>query len=57
MHICVSDLTIIVSDNGLLPGWCQAITWTDDRILLIVPLGINFDEILFEIEKRFYTMK
>ena len=24
-HICVSKLTIIASDNGLSPGWRQAI--------------------------------
>ena len=27
MHICISKLTIIDSDNGLLPGRCQAIIW------------------------------
>ena len=46
-HICVSELTIIGSDNGLLPGWRQAIIWTNDGILLIGPLGTNFSEILF----------
>ena len=38
-HICVSDLTIIASYNGLSPGRCQAIIWTNDGILLIGPLG------------------
>ena len=47
MHICVGKLTIIGSDNGLLPGWCQAIIWTNAGILLIWPLGTNFNEILF----------
>ena len=48
-HICVSKLTIIGSDNGLSPGWHQAITWTNVGILLIGPLGINVSEILIEI--------
>ena len=25
MHICISKFTIIYLDNGLSPGWCQAI--------------------------------
>ena len=49
-HICVSELTIIGSDNGLPPGRCQAIIWTNDDILLIGPLGTNFNEILFGIQ-------
>ena len=32
-HICVSNLTIIGSDNGLWPGRRQAIIWTSDGIL------------------------
>ena len=48
-HICVSDLTIIGSDNGLSPGRHQAIIRTNARILLIRPLGTNFSEILIEI--------
>ena len=48
-HICVSKLTIIGSDNGLSPGRRQAITWTNDGILLIGPLGTNFSEILSKI--------
>ena len=35
MHICVSKQTIIGSDNGLSPGWRQAIIWTNAGILLI----------------------
>ena len=50
MHICVGKLTIIGSDNGLSPGRLQAITWTSDEILLIVPLGTNFSEILIGIQ-------
>ena len=49
MHICVSKLTIIGPDNGLLPGRRQAIIWTNDGILFIGPLGTNFSEILIEI--------
>ena len=48
-HICISKLTIIGSDNGLLPGPCQAIIWTNAGILLIGPLGTNFNETSMEI--------
>ena len=48
-HICVSKLTIIGSDNGLLPDRRQAIIWTNAGLLLIGPLGTNFSEILIEI--------
>ena len=48
-HICVGNLTIIGSDNGLSPGRRQAITWTNVGILLIGPLGTNFGEMLIEI--------
>ena len=49
MHICISKLTIIGWDNGLLPGRRQAIISTNAGILLIGPLGTNFSEILIEI--------
>ena len=49
VHICVSKLTTIGSDNGLSPGRRQAIIWTNDGILLIQYLGTNFSEILSEI--------
>ena len=48
-HICVGNLTIIGPDNGLSPGWHQAIIWTNAGILLIQTLGTNFSEILREI--------
>ena len=48
-HICVSKLTIIGSGNGLSPGRRQAIIWTNAGILLIRPLGTNFNEISIEI--------
>ena len=49
MHICISKLTIIGSDNGLSLGWCHAIIWTDAGILSIGPLETNFGEILINI--------
>ena len=49
MHIWVSKLTTISSDNGLLPGWSLATIWTNARMLLIGPLGTNFSAILIEI--------
>ena len=48
-HICIDNLTIIGSDNGLSPGRRQAIIWTNAGILLIGPLGTNYSEILIEI--------
>ena len=44
---CISKIIIIGSDNGLPPGQRQAIIWTNAGILLIWPLGINFNEINF----------
>ena len=49
VHIYVSNLTIISSDNGLLPGRCRAIIWTNTGIWLIGPVDINTNEILIEI--------
>ena len=48
-HICVGNLTIIGSDNGLSPGRRQAIIRTNAVILSIGPLGTNFSEILIKI--------
>ena len=51
LHIYASvNQTIIGSDNGLSPGQRQAILWTNAAIFLIGPLGINFSEILMEIQ-------
>ena len=50
MYICVGNLAIIGSDNGLVPGRHQAIIWTNDWILLIGPLGTKFSEILIGIQ-------
>ena len=48
-HICVSELSIIGSDNGLSPGRRQAIIWTNGGILLIRTSGTNFSEILSQV--------
>ena len=48
-HLCVRNLIIIGSDNGLLPGRRQAIIWSNAGILLIQTLGTNFSEILSKI--------
>ena len=50
MNICVGDLTIIGSENGVSPGRHQAIIWTNARILLIGPLGTDFSEISIGIQ-------
>ena len=47
--ICVSDLSIPGSDNGLSPGRRQAIIWTNARILSVGSLGTNFNEIWIKI--------
>ena len=49
MHICVSKLTIIGSDNGLALVQRQAIIWINAGALLIGPLEINYIEILSKI--------
>ena len=49
MHICISKLNIIGSDNGLSPDRCQAIVCSNAGILLIGPLGKNFIGILIKI--------
>ena len=48
-HIWTGKLTIIDSDNGLSPGWHQAIIWTNAGILLIGPLRTNFSKISIQI--------
>ena len=45
MHICINKLTIIESDNGLPPGQCQAIIWTNAESLAIRTLETNVNEI------------
>ena len=46
----ISKLTIIGSDNGLSPHRCQAIIWTNDRLLSIGTIGTNLNEILIAIQ-------
>ena len=50
-HICISKLTVIISDNGLAPLWRQSITWINDCILSVRLWGIYCTEILFKIQK------
>ena len=50
-HICVSELTIIGSDNGLSPGRRQANIWNNAGLLTIEPLGPDFSEISIESQK------
>ena len=45
LHMYAS-VNIIGSDNGLSPGWHQAIIWTNAGILLIRTLGIDYIEIV-----------
>ena len=49
MHLCISKLAIIGSDNGLSSRQHQAIIRTNGEILSIGTLGTNFSEILMEI--------
>ena len=49
-HICVRKLTIIGSDNDLSPDRHQAIISTCAGMLLIEPLGTNFNEFFIEIK-------
>ena len=44
--ICGSNLSMIVSDNGLSPSRCQAIFLTNAALLLIGQLETNISEIL-----------
>ena len=57
IHLRVVNLTIIGTDNGLLPDQHQAITWTNAEILLIGPLGTNFSEVLIKIHIHFHSRK
>ena len=55
MHICIGNLTIIGSDNGLSPERRQAIIWTNAGILLIGPVGTNLSEISSKIHTFSFT--
>ena len=50
-HVCLSKLTVIGSENDLSPDRRQAITKTNDGILLTRILETNFSEILGKIHK------
>ena len=52
IHYASVNWAIIDSDNGLSPEWWQII-WPNAAILLIGPLGINFNEILIKILQFF----
>ena len=56
-HICIGNLSIIGSDNGLSPGRRQVIIWNNAGILLIGPLGTNLSEILIEIQAFSFKKK
>ena len=62
MHICVGNLAIMVSDNGLLPGRHQAIIWTNDGISLISNLrnklqwNLRSEFCTFSLRKRHLIM-
>ena len=50
-YLCVSNISIINSDNGLSLGRRHVIIWTNAIILLMQNLGTNVSEILSEIKK------
>ena len=54
MHICVSKLTTIASDNGSSPGRHQAIIWNNAGMLSIGLLWTNFSEILIANSDLFF---
>ena len=39
--MCISELIMIGSGNGLLPGQRQTIIWTNDGILLIGQISVK----------------
>ena len=49
-HICVSELAIIDSDNGLSPERRKATIWTSAGIFLIGPLRTNVSEISIAVQ-------
>ena len=55
MHIWISKLTIIGSDNGLSPVGYQAIIWTNVVSLSIGPVGTNFNQLVFKIQTFSFT--
>ena len=53
MHICVSKLTTIGSDNGLSPGRRWAVIWTNAGILFVGPFWTNLSDTITEIQTFF----
>ena len=47
-HICISNLTIMDSNNVFSFGRRRTIVWTNAGLLVIGPLGINYSEILIK---------
>ena len=46
MYMCVSlNLVIIASGNGLVPDWCQAITWPNANYYII-----DFNENMIKVQ-------
>ena len=56
-HICVGNITIICSNNGLAPGWRQGIIWSNAGILLTGPFATNINDILGEILTFSFTKR
>ena len=54
-HICISETCQHSSDDGLSPIHRQAIILTNAGLLLIGPLGTNFNEILVKIQNFSFT--
>ena len=50
-YICVDELVIIGSNNGLSPDRWQAIIWTNAGLLSIEPLWTYFNENLIKIQQ------
>ena len=55
-HICVGNLTIIGSNNGLSPERRQAIIWPNAGILLIGPLWTNLKSEINEMKNENETL-
>ena len=50
LYICAVNWVSIVSDNGLLPVWHQAITYTNAGSVLMGTLRTDSSEILIKIQ-------
>ena len=49
-HMCAGKLTIVGAGNGFSPRRRHTIVWSKVKILLTVPLGTNFSELLIIIQ-------